>query len=136
MCTRAGMSLEMPTASRGNPEATITPDPITHRSQPHPAHNSIAFVQPLHAEAGATFRVDLIDTTATEAGIRAVIPVPVGALVVLSIALHPPMEGLFLSRVTHCTRLGNGRYHIGMRFLEQRAGNLNTTRVPEAWRKR
>ena len=95
----------------------------------------ISFIQGLQAESGSACRVDLIDMNAKGVGILAMAPVRVGAMVVFSLTGHPLLEGLFLSRVAHCTKLANGRYHIGMAIVDRREGSVNTTRLPEAWRK-
>src|SRR4051794_14312598 len=94
-----------------------TSPPLELRANPRTPDAAVAFIQPLHAGATPTFRVDLIDfhpQGGGGVGLRTAIPLPRAAPVVLSIAHHPPMEGLFLCRVAHCTNLGNGRYHIGL----------------------
>ena len=108
---------------------------MEQRGRPRVPDSAIAFMQPLHTSSSTTFRVELIDLSPTGAGLRTMIPASCGAPVVLSIAQHPPQEGLFLCRVAHCTKLANGRYHIGMTIHDQRPGNLNTTRIPDTWRK-
>src|SRR6185295_1870692 len=107
-----------------------TPAPSTadKRAFTRAPQNATAFMHPLHAPNPATFRVDLLDLSENGAGIRTVLPATRGAYVVLSIA-HPSAQRLFLCRISHCTPLANGRYHIGLAIQDQREGNLNTTRI-------
>ena len=109
-------------------------DHAIRRSIPRTAQEGIVFVHPLHATAGSNFRVELVDLNSRGAGIRILISIPKDAPVVLSISHHPLMEGMFLCRVAHCTKLANGRYYVGLSILDHCDGNLNTTRIPDAWR--
>lgn len=110
-------------------------DHAIRRSIPRTAQEGIAFVHPLHANAGSNFRVELVDLNCGGAGVRILIPIPKDAAVVLSISHHPLMKGMFRCRVAHCTKLANGRYYVGLCILERCDGNLNTTRIPDAWRR-
>lgn len=113
--------------------ASLCPQPA--RRLARATGHGIAHIQRLQVESGSACQVDLIDLNAKGVGIRTMIPLPAGAMVVFSLVRQPPLVGLYLSRVAHCTKLANGRYHIGMAIVDRREGHVNTTRIPEEWRK-
>lgn len=94
-----------------------------------------AAIHMLDAPDSSDFRGDLANVTITGLAVDALRPVPVGSRLVISASGQPALRFLLLAQVAHCTKLPTGRFLIGVSILDLIEGDLNTTKIPAAWRK-
>jgi hypothetical protein len=124
----------MAPAANSNAPPSDNERPSPKRRQSRTSRATSAFVRLLDTAEASTLRVDLIDSSATGVAISAMIPITVDSRIVISVAGGSGPQRFALGRVVHCAKLGTGRFKIGVDILDQREGNLNTTKIPDAWR--
>jgi len=94
-----------------------------------------AAIHILDAADASDFRGDLANVSITGLAVNAMRPVEVGSRIVISAVGQAALRFLLLAQVAHCTKLPTGRFLIGVSVLDMTEGDLNTTKIPEAWRK-
>jgi hypothetical protein len=121
-----------PAANSNEPPAANEPAP-SKRRRPRAHHSTMAFVQRLDPPDASALRVNHVDRSAEGLAINAMIPLAIGARIVINTTDASPRQVLLLGHVVHCTKLNTGRFQIGVAVLDQREGNLHTTKIPDAW---
>jgi hypothetical protein len=112
-----------------------TPSPSNRRRHPRGQQPAIAAsLHLLDAPETSDFRGDLANVAITGLAVNAMRPVPAGSRLVVSAAAQPALRFLLLARVSHCTKLPTGRLLIGVSIEDMIEDDLNSTRIPPAWR--
>jgi hypothetical protein len=113
-----------------------TPDTSSKRRTPRGKQPAIAAaIHILDTADASDFRADLANVSITGLAVNAIRPVPVGSRIVVSAVGQAALRFLLLAQVAHCTKLPTGRFLIGVSILDMAEGDLNTTKIPDAWRK-
>jgi hypothetical protein len=111
-----------------------TPDPNRRRNPRGKQPALAASLHLLDAPDASDFRGDFANVSITGLAVDALRPVPVGSRLVISAVGQPALRFLLLAKVSHCTKLPTGRFQIGVSIEDIVEGDLNTTKIPPAWR--
>jgi hypothetical protein len=112
-----------------------SPDAPNKRRHPRGKQPAIAAsIHLLDVPDDSDFRGDLANVSITGLAVNAIRPVPVGSRLVISAVGQPALRFLLLARVAHCTKLPTGRFLIGVAIEDMIEGDLNSTKIPPAWR--